>query len=105
MDQHQVGSQRHYNDREVLPEVSGGQEEQQEQVGAQVCAGDTELEGSSRQGQECHEGRGPQDDSQRADPELQMPLMNSTEKRQREPPVVNSMLCTWRGMINVTESC
>lgn len=81
-----MGPKRHNLDREVLPEMSGGQEEQQKQVGTQECPSNTELEGGCGQGQECHEGRGPQDDSQRADPELQVPLMNHTEKRLREAP-------------------
>ena len=55
----QVGPKRHNFDREVLPEMSGGQEEQQEQVGAQACTSNTELEGSCGQGQAAgHRGEG-----------------------------------------------
>ena len=74
--------QGHYHDRKVLPEVSGGQEELQEQVGSSICTGGTELESGCGQGQECHEGRGPQDDSQGTDLELQKSTMKNKMKRQ-----------------------
>ena len=69
-----------------MPWAGAARTELQEQMGAQICAGQTELESGCGQGQGCNEGGGSKNAAQGTNLQIHNPTVKDNLKRPREAP-------------------